>query len=255
MNKKKTTSWEGVSQWYNKAVGEKGHYYHERVIFPKLLPLLNIKKDSEDSLLDLACGQGILSRHLPPFLLYTGVDLSESLLRSALEKNKNPKHTFILSDITRPLPLPKKNFSLCTILLALQNLQYPLNALKNASAHLKSGGKLFIVMNHPCFRIPRQSEWGVDLVQKVQYRRINKYSTSFEIPIQSHPSQGQRSAETFSFHHSLSQWSSWLKEAGFVIEQIEEWHSDKQSTGKHAKMEDTSRLEIPLFLCFVAKKL
>lgn len=255
MNRKKTTSWEGVSKWYNKAVGETGHYYHEKVVLPKLLSLLNLKKDTNKYLLDLACGQGILSRHLPPSSHYVGIDLSASLLRSAQEKNNNSKHTFALSDITKPLPTSKKDFDLCTIILALQNIRDPLLALKNAAAHLASHGKLFIVMNHPCFRILRQSEWGVDLERKIQYRRINRYSTSFEVPIQSHPSQGEKSEETLSFHHPLSQWTLWLKEAGFVIEEIQEWHSDKKSTGKHAKMEDVSRKEIPLFLCFVAKKL
>ena len=157
------------------------------------------------------------------------------------------------------MPLPasvsKKNFHFCTIILALQNLQHPLDAMKNAFKHLAPEGKLLIVMNHPCFRIPRQSSWGVDLKTTTQYRRIDRYYSCLKIPIQSHPSQGDLSTETLSFHHPLSQWSLWLKEAGFVIELIEEWCSDKKSTGKYAKMEDISRNEIPLFLSFIAKKL
>jgi len=46
-----------------------------------------------------------------------------------------------------------------------------------------------------------------------------------------------------------------LKEAGFVIEMLDEWCSDKQSTGSKAKMENRSRDEIPMFLAIVAKKL
>lgn len=255
MKKKETTSWEGVSKWYDKAVGTTGHYYHENVILPKILSLFEIRKDSKGSLLDLACGQGILSRHLPPSFEYLGVDISPSLLQSAKTQNKKKLHSFAAGDITKPLPTSKKDFELCTIILALQNIQNPLLALKNASEHLVSGGTLLIVMNHPCFRIPRQSSWGVDLENKIQYRRIDRYYSSIKIPIQSHPSKGTKSEETLSFHHPLSKWSLWLKEAGFVISSIEEWCSDKKSTGKHAKMEDVSRAEIPLFLSFVAKKL
>ena len=253
--KKEVTSWERVSGWYDKAVGKTGHYYHEKIILPKIFSLLNINKDSTGTLLDLACGQGILSRHLPHSIEYLGVDISPSLLKSAQEQNKKKQHTFLLSDITLPLSTDKKNFDFCTIILALQNLQNPLNALKNAFKHLSPGGKLLIVMNHPCFRIPRQSSWGFDLENKIQYRRIDRYYSSLKIPIQSHPSQAEKSEETLSFHHPLSQWTFWLKEAGFVIEWIEEWCSDKKSTGKHAKMEDTSRQEIPLFLSVIAKKL
>ena len=91
MTKKPTsTSWEPVSRWYDEAVGKTGHYYHEHVILPKLLPLLQ----PEESLLDLACGQGILSKHLSPNRTYLGVDISKSLINSAKQQNKNKLHTF-----------------------------------------------------------------------------------------------------------------------------------------------------------------
>ncbi len=251
MTKKPTsTSWEPVSRWYDEAVGKTGHYYHEHVILPKLLPLLQ----PEESLLDLACGQGILSKHLSPNRTYLGVDISKSLINSAKQQNKNKLHTFLVSDITLPLTLPKKDFSFCTILLAIQNLQNPLGALQNAFHHMKPGGRLAIVMNHPCFRIPRQSSWGVDSEKKIQYRRIDKYMSSLKIPIQSHPSKGETSEQTFSFHAPLTSWTLWLKEAGFSVEWMEEWCSDKKSTGKCAKMEDISRNEFPLFLCLIAKR-
>ena len=253
--KKETTSWEGVSKWYDKAVGKTGHYFHEKTILPKIVSLLGIKKDSTTSLLDLACGQGILSRYLPSSLEYLGVDIAPSLLKSAREQNNKKKHSFKQADITKPLILLKKDFKFCTVVLALQNLETPVRAMKNAFEHLAPGGKLLLVMNHPCFRIPRQSSWGVDLKKKTQYRRIDRYYSPLKIPIQSNPSQGKKSKETLSFHHPLSTWTLWLKEAGFVIEGIEEWCSDKKSTGKYAKMEDTSRKEIPMFLSFIAKKL
>jgi ubiquinone/menaquinone biosynthesis C-methylase UbiE len=253
--KKEMTSWEGVSKWYNKAVGKEGHYFHEKIILPKISSILDIKKNSTASFLDLACGQGILSRHLPSTTEYLGVDISPSLLKSAEEQNKNKNHSFKKADITEPLFLQKKDFNFCTIVLALQNLESPIGAMKNAFHHLERGGKLLLIMNHPCFRIPRQSSWGIDLENKTQYRRVDRYYSSLKIPIQSNPSQGKNSKETLSFHHPLSKWSYWLKEAGFVIEEIEEWCSDKKSTGKYAKMEDTSREEIPMFLTFIAKKL
>lgn len=253
MTKKKTstsTSWEPVSRWYDESVGKTGHYYHEHVVLPKLLPLLG----TEGSLLDLACGQGILSKHLSADRPYLGVDISKSLIQSAKQQNKKKLHSFLVSDITIPLTLPKKDFSCCTIVLALQNLQNPLGALKNAYQHMKLGGRLAIVMNHPCFRIPRQSSWGVDLDKKIQYRRIDRYMSPLQIPIQSHPSKGEASEHTFSFHAPLSSWTVWLKEAGFSMEWMEEWCSDKKSTGKYAKMEDTSRNEFPLFLCLIARR-
>lgn len=246
------TSWEPVGTWYQTIVGEDGHYYHKNVILPALLRLMQIKETKEPLILDLGCGSGVLARQLPQGTPYIGVDLSSTLLRSAKTQDSNPTHEYHLGDITKPLPIKTHACSHATVILALQNVEAPDLVIKNAFKHLRPGGRLFIVLNHPCFRVPRQSSWRVDDVQKVQYRRIDRYATSLKIPIQAHPSKKEASATTWSFHHSLSTYSKWLKEAGFLIEQIDEWCSNKVSTGGAAKMENRSREEIPLFLCFVA---
>jgi ubiquinone/menaquinone biosynthesis C-methylase UbiE len=245
------TSWESVGSWYHGKVGEKGHYYHEHVILPRLLPLLDLSPAS--SLLDLACGQGILARHLPPKMAYVGIDISNALIREASKMSKAKNHRFLVGDVTKPLPI-KETFSHASIVLALQNIEDPLSVLKNAAQSLQKEGKLILVLNHPCFRIPRQSSWQVDEQKKIQYRRIDRYLSPLKIPIQTHPSQREASSQTWSFHHALSDYSRWLKESGFAIEVIEEWCSDKKSTGKAAPMENRSRKEFPLFLTLVARK-
>lgn len=244
------TSWENSHSWYDKTVGEKGHYYHQSVIFPKTLNLLKLKKG--DKLLDLACGQGVLARQLPHQVGYLGVDASQSLVKQA--KGYSHSHAFLLGDVTKEIKTPEKDFSHATIILALQNIEKPDLVLKNAHLLLKPQGKLLIVLNHPCFRIPRQSSWGVDEPKKLQYRRIDRYLSPLKIPIQTHPGKQHASQETWSFHHPLSDYTRWLQEAGFTIELIEEWVSDKTSTGGHAKMENRSRAEFPLFLAILACK-
>lgn len=247
------TSWEAVGQWYHTIVGEDGHYYHQHVILPNLLQLMQVSQTENPFILDLACGSGVLARQLPK-VNYIGIDASSTLLRAAKQQDRATGHQYHLSDITKTLPIKESQCSHATIILALQNVEFPDLAIKNAFAHLRVGGKLYIVLNHPCFRVPRQSSWRIDEPQKIQYRRIDRYASSLKIPMQANPSLGDKSATTWSFHHPLASYSKWLKEAGFVIDQIDEWYSNKQSTGKHAKMENRSRQEIPLFLCMIAKK-
>lgn len=249
-----STSWHKVGKWYDENVGESGHYYHQHVILPNALRLLELPKSSPSALLDLACGQGVLSRQLPSQTSYVGVDLADSLIKAARQHNKNPKNQFILSDITKPLALPSSDFTHATIILALQNIEDPLKVFKNAAQHLVPGSKFLIVLNHPCFRIPRQSSWKVDPEQKIQYRRIDRYMSTMKIPIQTHPGKGAESTQTWSFHHPLSAYSKWLKEADFAIDLIEEWCSNKISEGKAAKMENRSREEIPLFMAILATR-
>jgi ubiquinone/menaquinone biosynthesis C-methylase UbiE len=248
-----SSSWQKVSSWYTKSVGESGHYYHEHVVLPATLELLHLK--SGDAVLDLACGQGVLERKLPQGVGYMGVDISPSLIGYARDHAVNPSHRFLEADITRPLNIPKDVFTHATIVLALQNIEFPDQALLHASEHLLPGGMLVLMLNHPCFRIPRQSSWGIDERNKIQYRRIDRYLSPLKIPIAAAPSQGKQSSVTWSYHRALSDYSAFLQKAGFVIELIQELGSDKVSVGRAAKMENRSRNEIPLFMAIKARKM
>lgn len=254
-SKQASTSWESVGKWYNASVGEEGHYYHRKIILPGVLRLMDFSQNQNHvSVLDLGCGQGVLARQLPANIPYTGLDASATLVKEAKKTDTNSKHHYILADITKSLPLEKKLFSHAAIILALQNVEHPEYVFKNAAQHLEEQGKFIIILNHPCFRIPRQSSWEVDKAKKIQYRRLDRYGSSLKIPIQAHPSKQEKSATTWSFHHSLAAYSKWLYESGFVIEQLEEWYSDKISEGGAAVMENRSRQEFPLFLAIVATK-
>lgn len=244
------TSWEKSSNWYKKIVGDEGHYFHQAVIFPKIRNLINFEKIN--TVLDLACGQGIFERQIDPKTEYVGVDISKSLIDEAKQKSLNKNHKFLVADASKNLPLKENYFDLIIIILALQNIKNIEGVVKNAYQHLKDGGRFLIVLNHPIFRIPRQSSWGVDQQSKTQYRRIDRYMSSLEIPISTNPGKFQKSELTWSFHSPLSKFSQILFEKGFLIEKIEEWVSDKKSTGPMAKMEDRSRNEIPMFMAILA---
>ena len=242
-----SSSWESSHSWYDRVVGEKGHYYHQSVILPGVLRLLSLSPG--DRLLDVACGQGILARSLSKGVDYVGADASPSLIAAAKQKSK---HTFLVADATKPFPLEEMSFTAATIILALQNIERGDLALQNIAPLLKKGGSLVLVLSHPCFRIPRQSSWGIDEPKKLQYRRIDRYLTPMSIPIQTHPGQ-KGTVETTTYHHPLSTYTQWLQQAGFAITEMEEWVSDKKSTGGAARMENRAREEFPLFLAIKAE--
>lgn len=245
------TSWANSKRWYDELVGQEGHYYHREVILPKLLPL--ITEGHPQSLIDLACGQGILSRHLPKQMDYLGLDVAANLIAQAQEYAKNPRQKFAVHDITLPYQ-PPHLFECATILLALQNISDPASVLKLASSYLKPHGRLILVLNHPCFRMPRQSSWGIDEQKKCQYRRLDRYLSPMEVPIQMQPGKGEKSTTTWSYHHPLQSYVQWLSAADCAIIRLEEWCSNKKSQGGHATMENRARAEFPLFLTLVAQK-
>ena len=240
--------WDAAGDWYNRIVGEKGHYYHQATILSSALLLLKLK--SGDSLLDLGCGQGVLQRSLPKGIAYLGIDQSSALIESA--RARTPA-SFLIADASEPLPIDKKEFDAACFILSLQNMEHPEKAIANASLHLKKGGRLLLVLNHPCFRIPRQSHWGIDEQAKLQYRRMNLYMTPQKIPIQTEPGR-KDSAVTYSYHQPLSSYIEWLSKNGLAVAKMEEWCSDKKSEGGAARMEDRARREFPLFLALLAVK-
>lgn len=77
--------------------------------------------------------------------------------------------------------------------------------------------------------------------------------SEMDIPINAHPGQDV-SPMTWSFHHPLEDYSTYLYNNGFLIEKIEEWTSDKKSEGKAAKMENRAREEFPMFMAILAVK-
>ncbi len=58
--------------------------------------------------------------------------------------------------------LHRREFDAVVFLLSIQNMDPLHSVLKSASWMLRSGGRTVLLMTHPCFRLPRQSGWGVE---------------------------------------------------------------------------------------------
>ncbi len=241
--KQSDTSWEKSADWYDKIIGAQGSELYQRVVIPGALRLLNVQ--AKEKVLDLGCGQGVFARALAEAGgEVTGVDASPSLIQKARSYPALPRLRYLVRDAAKLRDLGP--FDGVTSILALQNMAHLDEVFRACAGVLKPGGRFLWVINHPCFRIPRQTSWGFD--EKAQYRRIDAYSTSMNIPILMHPGMAQ-SETTTSFHHSLTDLMRPAFEAGFHLSGLEEWHSDKVSEpGPRARIENRARQEFPLFL-------
>lgn len=253
MSKSKNTSWNQSAAWYHQTTKQgQGHYFHRQVIVPAVLKLLHLKPG--DSILDVGCGDGFLTHHIDPGVIYYGVDSAPGMIALAKKNHPhNPLHHYLVADATRDLQLPNLSFNHAVFILSLQNLREPEKALSLAASALKPQGDMVLVLNHPCFRIPRQSGWSVDEQNKQLKRWVNRYLTPMEIPILMHP--GVKTSEsTLTFHEPISFYINTLSRLGLATRQVLELASDKSSVGKAKKMENLSRSEIPLFLVIFAQK-
>lgn len=258
------TSWGKVANWYDSLL-EKDGTYQKTLILPNLLRLLQIKKG--EVVLDLGCGQGFFSREFSKLRAKVlGVDISEELISLAKKYRSNatmeqfnnrvsPTIEYHVSSADNLGFIINETVDKITIILSLQNIADAEGVIKECARVLKPNGSIFIVLNHPVFRIPKKSAWGWDETKKIQYRRIDSYLSESKEKIQMHP--GDKPWEkTISFHRPLQYYFKIMNKHGFCISRLEEWISNKTSEpGPKKTAEDIARREIPLFLFLEAVKL
>jgi len=250
--KKPNTSWSPVAKWYGDIVGEKGHYFHQNIILPGVKKLLDPR--AGESVIDVGCGQGIYARTLSPGVEYTGIDLAKELIDAAKKMDGDHNHTYFVADATHGLPLAANSVDHAISLLALQNMRDAAATIANIGIVLKQRGDFVFVLNHPAYRIPRQSSWGEDALNKLEYRRVNRYLSPLEIPINAHPGL-KDSPVTWTYHQPIEYYVRALKAAGLAVTDLQEWTSDKESVGKAGRAENRARKEFPLFLAIRAQKI
>ena len=241
-----------AADWYDQLVGDSGSEYHRHVVIPGAMRLLEVKPGTK--ILDVGCGQGVLCRVMHEAgAVVTGIDASAELIRLARQRGPaDIKYT--VCDAVDLARLGPAAFDAASCILAIQNMPKSDRVLSAIAGCLVDGGRLAIVMMHPCFRSPKFTSWGWEGTA-VQYRRVDRYMTPHKEPIYTHP--GKSDGEyTWTYHRSLSGYIRALRRAGFLIDELDEWTSHKTSEpGPRAAAENTARKEIPLFLAIRAIKL
>lgn len=254
---KKNTGWGKVANWYDTLL-QGDDTYQKEVILPQVLRLMVSKRHIR--IADIGCGQGFFSFALAEAgAVVTGFDIAPELIERALEHAKTHKeeNTHFYTAPANRLPARDGAFDAALFCLSLQNIKEYGEALAEAARVLKKDGELFVILNHPAFRIPKATSWGFDDSTQTQYRRVDRYALPFSEQIDMTPGEQNpvKKIYTTSFHRSLQDYSKALRKAGFVITGLEEWHSHRVSQkGPRAKAEDTARKEFPLFLMLRAQK-
>jgi ubiquinone/menaquinone biosynthesis C-methylase UbiE len=249
------THWGEVADWYDRLVGDEGSEFHQKVVHPGVVRLLELKPG--ERVIDVACGQGVLCRVLAERgAEVTGVDAAEPLIRAGRERG--PEHIrYHVADArelaTAPF-LPAGGFAAATCVLAIQNIQPIAPVFQGVHRLLRPGGRFVLVMMHPCFRGPKETSWGWDPQNEVQYRRVDRYLLPRKTPIVTHPGSAP-DVYTWTFHRPIESYARALRNAGLLIDALEEWPSHKSSEpGPRAAAENVARKEIPMFMAIRALK-
>ena len=246
------TDWSPVAEWYDELVGDSGSEYHQKVVIPGVLRLLAAAQG--DAVIDIACGQGVLCRALHGRgICVTGADAAVELIRAARERGPAEIH-YEVADAVNLSNFGDGKFDAAACMLAIQNIHPLPPVFSSIGRILKPGGRLVIVMMHPCFRGDKETSWGWDEEAKVQYRRVDRYLIPRKTPIVTHPGSNP-DQYTWEFHRPISGYVKAMSQGGLLVDAMEEWASHKKSTsGPKAGAENMAREEIPLFLAIRARK-
>ena len=262
------TSWGGVAEKYNEYINNDKNYHNE-IIIPNILRLIgNIKNKN---ILDIACGQGVLSQILSDNgAIVSGFDAGIELIEIAKHNDKKNKINYSVADAedfaknylvenninnkSSNKTDKYKDFDIIICVLAIQNIENMKRVIENILLVSNNKTKIYFVINHPAFRIPRASSWGYETVEggaNIQYRRIDKYMSEDKIKMDMNPGEKDNKNKkfTYSFHRPLQYYFKLFSNTGLSVLRLEEWISPRNSVGKNSERENIARKEFPLFMC------
>lgn len=248
------TSWETVADWYTGWVGEGGTRHHRKQTIPAAMEMLAPRPG--ERIIDIGCGPGVLA----PFIAasgahYTGIDVSPRMLSFARRHHKQHGR-FLLADACQLATadgLKPNSYDGAVFLLSIQDMDPLVSALDSMAWALRGGGRVVIVMTHPCFRIPRLSGWGWDERRSLQFRRVDRYLTPLPVPVDAAGEHG--GSTTTRFHRPLQAYINGLSDCGFAVDYLQEIATDNVSlSGPRARAEHLAMEEIPVFLALRARK-
>jgi len=256
-------SWDEVASWYDELIEDRRNDLHHRVVLPGALHLL--EPGAGDRVLDLACGQGVLSRELAALgARVWAVDASPRLIELATRRSPRSVR-FAVADATRlhevdPGFWPREGFDSVACVMALMNIEPLSSVCAGVAALLRPGGRFVAIVLHPVFRSPGRTSWGWEESEgrTHQYRRVDAYLSPGRREIVMNPGKTARGAKpvvTWTHHRPLQTYVQQLASHGLLVDRLEEWPSPRTSEpGPRAEEENRARREIPMFLGIRAVK-
>lgn len=218
------SGWEQMAEWWDEKLGDDGDLWHRALIDP---PLLRLAGDvAGRRVLDLACGNGYLSRRFARLgATVTAVDANAPLIERvrAREALAPLGITYHVADAARLTALADQAFDLVVCNMALMDIADAGGAIDEVGRVLRPGGRFVATMAHPCFDKVGTSGWAIEQIYPVTtiWRKMSRYR---EIAVTDLPwqiAEGQVVA-TRAHHRPLSWYVRALRAAGLLVAALEE---------------------------------
>jgi ubiquinone/menaquinone biosynthesis C-methylase UbiE len=208
------TAYDKIAEWYDATVRE-GSLLHDLVL-PTLFDLIGNVEGLH--VCDLACGQGVVTRHLAKNgAAVVGVDTSAQLLAIAerYEADEPLGIVYRHDDAQTLATLPDVAFAGVACNMALMDIADVPAVFRAVHRILRPKGWFVFSITHPCFQTPI-STW-MDRPDGTVWRAIRGYFA--EVFWHSDNSSGVR-GQVGAYHRMLSTYVNALVEAGLCLERL-----------------------------------
>lgn len=232
--------WDGMAEWYAELVrsGSAMHRF-SRDILLKALPVNVIGLD----VLDVGCGEGIVSRALAGRgARVVGVDPTRALVAhaEAAERANPTRAVYRIDDGSSLQTVPDDSVDGVTAALSLNNIADLDAALHSVRRVLRPGGFLVFTVPHPCFDAPATETFATPGGLR---RAVGDYFAEglWRSP---HPHSVRRAGN---YHRTISAYVTAVLGHGFVLRRL-----DEPAPSDEIRAEAPHRLGLPPFLVISA---
>lgn len=249
------SGWDQMAEWWDEKLGDEGDLWHRALIDPPLLQLVGQVNGLR--VLDLACGNGYLSRRFArQGALVTGVDTNAPLIArvQAREEREQLGIRYHTADAARLEIFVENQFDLVVCNMALMDIEDAATALREVARVLGPQGRFVASLAHPCFDKVKTSGWEIEHIYPTTtiWRKMSGYR---EIAVDVLPwlSVAGKVVSTRAHHRPLSWYFRALRAAGLVVAALEEPEPTEEFLASSAQ--GAWIAEIPLHCVIEAWKL
>ena len=200
------------------------------------------------SILDAGCGEGYLSRRLAQDgAQVVGIDACGDLVQSAQEADGRSGlsidyHTGTVDD----LPLASERFDVVVSNHLLNDLPRITNAIREFARVTRIGGRLVILMLHPCFYSANAERAAMRTYPGLEYFQVRTIEQTFKVAGIESP------AKVRMWFRPLEDYIAQLAQSGFYITVLREPHPSPDQLAKDPWWREN--FVRPLFMLIVATK-
>ncbi len=254
---KQVVDWEQIADWFDEKQGDEGDLWHRTLINPTLLSVVG--KVAGAQVLDLACGNGALSRTLARSGAHVvGADMAPTFVARARQREAQAPLgiAYHVADAADLSAFADASFELVVCNMGIQDMPDATvqAAFQEVSRLLEPSGRFVASLEHPCFEGIETAAWVVEKLGRTTtvWRKVSRYRELYEIRPHWRISP-EHFLYTTSYHRPLAWYFRAFRAAGLAVTALEE----NEPTDEFIREDNEGAWiqQIPLHCVFEATKL